>query len=195
MSRDDLIAHDRSNRPVYRRRPLSISALRGLFLVAEPVLQATREALVSFALHGVDDGGHEGIAYWAGREMNDCTVILQAIIPVAEHSHGRVMVSREEIGRTQRAARASQLGILCQVHSHPGGDARHSDGDDDLVLLPFEGMLSLVAPRFGIYAHDISDFCVHQFQDGRWVLCSPESVSQQVILVRGMRDLRGEESR
>jgi len=34
------------------------------------------------------------------------------------------------------------MGILCQVHSHPGSDTRHSDGDDELVLLPFEGMLS-----------------------------------------------------
>lgn len=190
MSRKNLSVHDRSDRPVYRNRPLPTADVRGLFLIAEPVLAATREALVSFALAGIDDGGHEGIAYWAGREMRDCTVFLQAIVPVAKHAHGRVMVSREEIGRTQRAARARKLGVLCQVHSHPGGDARHSDGDDDLVLLPFEGMLSIVAPNFGVYVQSVPDFCVHQFQDGMWVLCSPESVARQLIVVPNMQDLR-----
>ena len=182
--------HDWTDRPVYRTRPLPEGQLRGLFLLVEPVLAATRDALVSFALSGIDDGGHEGIAYWAGRELGDCTVYLQAIVPVAEHSPGRVMVSREEIGRTQRAARANKLGVLCQVHSHPGGDARHSDGDDELVLLPFDGMLSIVAPRFGVYFRGVADLCVHQYQNGVWVLCSPESVARQLIVVPTSQDLR-----
>lgn len=181
---------DSLDRPVYRMRPLPRGELRGLFLVAEPVVAATREALVSFALAGIDDGGHEGIVYWAGREAEDCTVFMQAVVPIADHSYGRVMVSEEEIGRTQRAARRDKCGILCQVHSHPGTDTRHSDGDDELVLLPFEGMLSIVAPRFGIGMHHIGDLSVHQFQDGRWVLCSPGSVSRGLVVVPAMRDLR-----
>lgn len=179
-----------SDRPVYRFRPLPRGELRGLFLLAEPVLTATRNALVSFALAGIEDRGHEGIAYWTGREASDCTVFMQAVVPVAEHSHGRVMVSREEIGRTQRAARRDQCAVLCQVHSHPGADARHSDGDDELVLLPFEGMLSIVAPHFGLDLQGITDLSVHQFQDNRWVLCSPESVSRGLIVVPIVRDLR-----
>jgi proteasome lid subunit RPN8/RPN11 len=181
---------DWTGHPVYRRRPLLYGELRGLFLLTEPLLAATREALVSFALAGIDDGGHEGIAYWAGREIGDCTVFLQAIVPVAEHSRGCVMVSREEIGRAQRAARANKLGVLCQVHSHPGGDARHSDGDDELVLLPFEGMLSIVAARFGLNVRGITNLCVHQYQDGRWVLCSRESVARQLVVVPTAQDLR-----
>lgn len=176
--------------PAYRLRPLPSGELRGLFLVAAPVIPATREALLSYALAGINDGGHEGIVYWAGREIKDCTVLLQAIVPVAEHSHGRVMVSREEVGRTQRAARGSKLGVLCQVHSHPGHDGRHSDGDDELVLLPFEGMLSIVVPRFGIGLRSITDVCVHQYQEGRWVLCSPESIAGNLAVVPTVQDLR-----
>lgn len=175
---------------VYRTRPLPRGDLQGLFLLVEQVLTATREALVSFALSGIRDGGHEGIVYWAGREARDCTVFMQAVVPNAEHSWGRVMVSREEIGRTQRAARASKLGILCQVHSHPGSDTRHSDGDDELVLLPFAGMLSVVAPRFGIDVQGVHDLGVHQFQKGRWVLCSRESVDERLIVVPAVKDLR-----
>jgi hypothetical protein len=181
---------DAADRPVYRLRPLPRGELRSLFLLAEPVLAATRDALVSFALAGIEDRGHEGIVYWTGREAADCTVFMQAVVPVAEHSHGRVMVSREEIGRTQRAARRDNCGVLCQVHSHPGTDTRHSDGDDELVLLPFEGMLSIVAPSFGLGLLGIADVSVHQYQDGQWVLCSPESVSRGLVVVPTMRDLR-----
>lgn len=176
--------------PAYRTHPLPGGELRGLFLVAEPALAATRDALVSFALEGIGDGGHEGIVYWAGREMSGCTIFVQVIVPVADHSRGSVMVSREEIGRAQRAARANRLGVLCQVHSHPGADARHSDGDDELVLLPFEGMLSIVAPQFGIDIRRISDLCIHQHQAGRWVLCSHDSVERQLVVVPTVQDLR-----
>lgn len=176
--------------PVYRTKPLPRGELTGTFLVTKPVVTATRTALVSFALAGIRDRGHEGIAYWAGRELGDCTVFLQAIVPRAEHSHGRVMVSREEIGRTQRIARECRLGVLCQVHSHPGSDARHSDGDDTLVLLPFEGMLSIVAPDFAIGLSSIYEVSVHQYQSGQWVLCSPESVAQHLVVVPAIQDLR-----
>lgn len=175
--------------PLYRLRPLPTGELRGLFLVTEPVIVATHNALVSFALAGIDDGGHEGIVFWAGREAGDFTVFLQAILPVAKHSHGSVMVSREEIGETQRAGRRNKLGVLCQVHSHPGPDGRHSDGDDDLVLLPFEGMLSIVAPQFGLGFRSITDVCIHQYQEGRWVLCSADSVSGQLLVVPTFQDL------
>lgn len=170
--------------------PLPEGELRGLFFVTEQVIAATRQALVDFALAGIRDGGHEGIAYWAGREAHDCTVFLQTIVPNAEHSPARVSVRREEIGRTQRAARASRLGVLCQVHSHPGSDARHSDGDDDLVLLPFESMLSIVVPNFGTTFDGFRNACVHQYQAGRWVLCSNESVSGQLVVVPSVADLR-----
>ena len=50
-------------RPVYRMRPLPIGRLEGQFLIAEPLIAATREALVSFALAGLRDGGHEGLVY------------------------------------------------------------------------------------------------------------------------------------
>lgn len=190
MNRCHLRPNDATQSSVYRTRSLPHGEVRGLFFVTESVVGATRDALVSFALSGIYDGGHEGIVYWAGREMPNCTVFLHAIVPRAEHSWGRVMVSREEIGRTQRSARAKKLGILCQVHSHPGDDARHSDGDDDLVLLPFEGMLSIVAPRFGADVRGIEDLTVHQFQDGRWVLCSRSSVNECFVVVPAVTDLR-----
>ncbi len=65
------------------------------------------------------------------------------------------------------------LGLLAQVHSHPGEDARHSDGDDKMVVAPYQGMLSIVVPHYGhVGMTPLSEVGVHQFQDGHWVLCS-----------------------
>ncbi len=176
--------------PVYRTRPLPAGELRGTFFVPEPVVSATAEALVSFALAGIHDGGHEGIAYWAGREMDDATIFVQCVVPEAEHSSSRVSVTREEIARVARAARGQRLGVLCQLHSHPGADARHSDGDDKMVLLPFENMLSIVAPRFGTEWRTMRDVAIHQYQGGRWVLCSAASVEANFVVIPSAVDLR-----
>ena len=176
--------------PVYRTRPLPAGELRGHFFLVEPVIAVTRDALTSFALAGIRDGGHEGMAFWAGYEAGDDTVILQAIVPNATHSNQRVMTSAEAVGDAARAARHDGLGILCQVHSHPGDDARHSDGDDELVLLPFEGMLSIVVPNFGLQFDGLGSACVHQFQSGRWVLCSQETVRTHTTVIPSRIDLR-----
>jgi proteasome lid subunit RPN8/RPN11 len=180
-----------SDPPVYRTRPLASGELRCSFLVAQSVIAATREALTSFALAGIRDGGHEGMAFWAGREADGSTFILQAIVPDADHSDNRVMASAEAVGLAARTARESGLGILCQVHSHPGSDTRHSDGDDDLVLLPFEGMLSIVVPDMGLHFNSLDDASVHQFQGGKWLLCSARSVASNMIVVPSCVDLRG----
>jgi proteasome lid subunit RPN8/RPN11 len=186
------LATKRSRLPVYRTHPLPLGDLEGSFILGESIIPATRDALVSFALAGIDDGGHEGMAFWAGRESQEfgSTVILEVIIPDAEHSSQRVMASAEAVGNAARVARAHGLGILCQVHSHPGQDARHSDGDDGLILLPFQGMLSIVVPEFGIHFTQLNQASVHQFQHGRWVLCSAASVAANVRLIPARVDLR-----
>jgi hypothetical protein len=56
------------------------------------------------------------------------------------------------------------------VHSHPGNDTRHSDGDDQLILMPYQGMFSLVVGDYGHGGHlQAESFGLHQFQEGRWV--------------------------
>lgn len=178
--------------PIYRTRPLPTGHLSGTLVLAESIIAATREALTGFALSGIRDGGHEGMVFWAGREMDGCTVILQVIVPRADHSAGRVMASAESVGVAARAARKNQLGILAQVHSHPGSDARHSDGDDELVLLPFEGMLSVVVPNYGIKFYELGQACVHQYQKGKWVLCSRSSVESNLFVAPQSVNLRDE---
>lgn len=178
------------NLPVYRTRDLPVAELEGKFFVASQVITATQQALQKFALDGIKDGGHEGMVFWAGREFGDETIFLQAVVPDAEHSYGRVHASQNAVGSAARVARAVNLGLLCQVHSHPGSDTRHSDGDDDLILLPFEGMLSIVIANFGIGFNALAQTSVHQFQRGRWVLCSRSSVERGITVVPAEVDLR-----
>ena len=161
---------------VFRTRPLPKGRLHGRFLTTPDLVDQTRHALSTFFEAGRADGGHEGICFWAGREGVHATTLSEVIVPVARHGPLGVFVSAVDFADAASEAHAMGLGILAQIHSHPGWDTRHSDGDDDLIIMPFENMLSLVAPFFGRTVRSICDFSVHQFQNHRWVLCSKESV-------------------
>lgn len=160
-----------------RSRPLPRGSLRGRYRTSPKLLDDTRSALHAFAEAGHVDGGHEGICFWAGREGRMFTYLQVVLVPTARHSRFGVFVSDAAFGEVARCARAKDLGILAQVHSHPGRDTRHSDGDDRLILMPFENMLSVVAPHYGRSISSIMDFGIHQFQNHRWVLCNNDSVS------------------
>lgn len=162
---------------VNRTRPLPRGALQGRYRLADDLIVKTRGALRLFDEAGRRDGGHEGICYWAGREGLGPTSMEKVLVPKAQHGPGSVFVSAADFADVARRARTMNLGVLAQVHSHPGHDTRHSDGDDDLIVMPFEGMLSLVAPHYGRDLQSIFDFSVHQFQDHRWVLCEPSSLT------------------
>jgi proteasome lid subunit RPN8/RPN11 len=85
-----------------------------------------------------------------------------------------VFIEAGEVGRMARQVRPHGLAIIAQVHSHPGRDTRHSDGDDKLVLMPFEGMFSLVVADYGAGGLEPANGAgLHQYQDGRWVQVSP----------------------
>lgn len=169
-------------------RPLPRGKLRGRFMIAEGALEATERLLCSFR---GSDGDHEGIVYLLGRELDDLTVYTTALAPDADHGWGHVLCQPEAISAAQRAAREEGLAVLAQVHSHPRGSTEHSEGDDDLVLMPFEGMLSIVAPWYGHTGmRPLDGLGVHQFQDGRWRLARPESVREQFTIASNTIDLR-----
>lgn len=153
---------------VHRLRPLPIARARGRLVVAHSVIEETNNALRGFR----SDSGqrHEGLVFWAGRVIGPDSYVLAAIVPRCEHGPYRVFATEATMGAVARAARQQQLGLVAQVHSHPGNDTRHSDGDDDMIFMPFEGMFSLVVARYGdgsVLPEEGSG--LHQFQDGRWV--------------------------
>lgn len=155
-------------------RSLPERHLRGRFAITEAALVAAERILPTFR---GPDGDHEGIVFLGGFELTGLTVFTTAIVPAAEHTHGRVFCSREQVLAASRVARAADVSILAQLHSHPGPSTYHSEGDDEMVLMPFEGMLSLVAPHYGHHGlRPLDSLGIHQFQQGRWVVCERASV-------------------
>jgi hypothetical protein len=155
---------------VLRTRPLPLRSARGRLIVSERVAAQTQAALREFK--GAD-GPHEGIVFWAGRRDGEDHLIATAVIPRARHGFGFVHVSANDVGAAANRARRFGLALLAQVHSHPGVDTRHSDGDDDLVLMPYEGMFSLVSAHYGEGDLTLAGGVgCHQFQDDHWVQIS-----------------------
>lgn len=175
---------------VYRTKPLPISDIRGRYVIPESILENTLGALQSFKSSRLLGRPHEGLVYWAGLEISGQIVFTSVVIPKSKHWPQGVMVSEKNFGASARAARKFKQGLLCQVHSHPGSDARHSDGDDDLITLPFNDMLSIVVPYYGKNFSNIHDARIHQFQDGRWILCEQQSVQENIVIVPSVIDLR-----
>ncbi|MGD9711260.1 MAG: Mov34/MPN/PAD-1 family protein [Thermomicrobiales bacterium] len=169
-------------------RKLDSAPLRGRFLFTSAAIAAAEQLLPTYRGR---DGDHEGIAFLLGREFPSVTIFTTALAPTAEHSAGSVFCDPAAISAAQTAARGYGLGLLAQVHSHPGYLTEHSEGDDDLVLMPFEGMLSLVVPHYGHFGMTpLSGLGVHQYQDGRWVAVNTASVDEGFGVLPEKIDLR-----
>ena len=120
--------------------------------------------------------------FWLGRRLSDDVIVVGAAVPSCRHGPQQVFASPAAVGRIAREAREFGLGIVAQVHSHPGKDTRHSDGDDSLILMPFEGKFSLIVAQYGDGGiTPESGLGVHQFQDRRWVQIP--SVHNAVLVV------------
>lgn len=170
--------------PLYRSKPLPTGELRGTHRVASSLIGGSASVLRQYA-----EFGHEGLVFWVGVRVGDATYYLSVVAPVTDHGPGHVLFDANAFGDAVQRARKHGLCLLAQVHTHPGDEARHSAGDDDLIPLPFEGMLSLVAPRFGRHLSSLDGLVVHQFQDGRWVHLPQAGLE----LLPRLEDLRGHE--
>lgn len=165
---------------VFRLTPLPEAANRGRLIVPVSVAVQTRIALQGFA---GPDGRHEGMLFWIGRRLAPDVLVSGAVVPDCQHSAQRVIASPESVGAVARRSRELGLGVVAQVHSHPGSDTRHSSGDDGLILMPFEGMFSLVVGRYGEGGITPSNGAgLHQFLDGRWVRI-PASYDEALTIV------------
>lgn len=155
---------------VHRLTELPEAPARGRLIVSEGVIAPTRAALQASS---TDSRPDEGLVLWLGRNIEDTSLVLACVAPRSSHDWGRVHIDETAVGTAASAARAHGLGVIAQVHSHPGWDTRHSDGDDQLVLMPYESMFSLVVADYGLGSvHPAEGAGLHQFQDGHWVKVS-----------------------
>jgi proteasome lid subunit RPN8/RPN11 len=167
---------------------LRTKALKGRFGIVEMVIDALERWLPTYR---GPDGDHEGIALLCGVELPQLTVFTTAIFPEADTRAGYVRCSEQQFATASAAARRIGLGVLAQVHTHPGGSSLHSLGDDDMVRPRYDGMLSIVVPHYGQRGlRPLESNGVHQFQDGEWVLVERESLRQGMFIIPGSIDLR-----
>jgi hypothetical protein len=172
-------------------RELPRGPLRGRFYVLETVINALERLLPTYR---GPDGSHEGIAFLFGSVLSgDSTIFLTAVAPNADHRRGYVQCSEQQVAEATGAVRrlGAGLGLLAQVHTHPGEYSMHSVGDDTMVFMPFEGMLSIVVPYYAHFGlRPIDSLGVHQFQDGHWVLVERDSVHHNFLVVPNSLDIR-----
>lgn len=155
---------------VHRLTPLPVREAAGRLLVAEAVLPLTVAALQAA---GTADVPHEGLVLWLGRVVGTSTLVVSCHTPQVDAGPDFVFLPEVAVGAAARVARAHGLGVIAQVHSHPGHDTRHSDGDDQLVLMPFDGMFSLVVANYGRASLLPADGAgLHQYQRTGWVMIS-----------------------
>lgn len=165
---------------VHRLKPLPVGPAIGNLIASSLVIERTMHALRQS--YG-PDGKHEGLVFWAGRRCGADAIAMMALVPRTDHGIGHVFVSEAGFGWAVKTARQHRLVLVAQVHSHPGRDTRHSDGDDDLVLLPSEGLYSLVVAAYGHSGLTRSEGVgIHQYQSHRWVQVS-DSFPDPIIIV------------
>lgn len=152
---------------VHRLTPLPIAPPRGRLIVAEQVIEPT---LTAFRNSAGEDGPHEGLVLWLGCTAGTTSIVLGTACPPTRHGRDFVFLDERAVAAASRSARRSGLGVIAQVHSHPGDDTRHSDGDDELILMPYEGMFSVVVASYGAGSLRPADGAgLHQYQEGQWV--------------------------
>lgn len=170
---------------VHRLTPLPRGPSDGHLIVAESVIAPTLQALLQS--QGPEGRPHEGLVCWLGRTVDQHTLVVAATEPKVISGPQRVHVTEASVGHVARLARRHQLGVVAQVHSHPGHDTRHSDGDDQLVLMPYDGMFSLVIGQYGHGdIHPSRGGGLHQRQGGRWVqVTNPDALLIVPALLTG----------
>lgn len=168
---------------LFRDTPLFYSAVQGQFLIVDHVVAETIRIFK-------ERSKEEELVFWAGVQLGDKLLICSVVAPKTERTGQSVFISERDFGIASKATRANNVSILAQVHSHPGRFTWHSDGDDNLILFPYDGMLSLVAPNYGHGISSINDFSIHQFQNGKWTLGTSDSIKKNVRVISTTVDCR-----
>jgi proteasome lid subunit RPN8/RPN11 len=85
----------------------------------------------------------------------------------------------------------AQLELVGQIHSHPGSFVDHSDGDDDMALMPYDGFYSLVVPNYASIGMQPLTICgIHVFEQSRFRRLKDSEVAKRFRVVDHLADLR-----
>lgn len=141
-----------------------------------------------------DRAAHEGIVYWAGRNVAKEWIISTCISPRAQTSRGSFETSSASNAEVVSFLAKNKLELLAQVHSHPSDLVGHSAGDDSGALMPYENFLSIVVPSYGrLGILPFTQCGVHRFEKGRFRRLSNEEVQDNLGVLPLFHDFTGEQ--
>ena len=156
--------------------------------VSTRLLDRTAEALRQSGHHSKP---HEGVAYWAGRRTANEYFITTCVVPEARTTRGSFETSSLSNAKVIAYLARAGLELLGQVHSHPGSFVGHSDGDDKLALMPYDGFLSIIVPNYARKGMRPLKTCgIHIFQQSSFRRLEDWEIESHFRITEDVADLR-----
>lgn len=123
----------------------------------------------------------EALGFWGGITCGGQIQVTGLYVLGHSAQGGTVKMSSDETRWLLRELRRRDEKLIAQFHSHPG-EAYHSWGDDERAASFHEGLLSIVAPDYGLTADVPSDCAVHEYSGGEFHLLDPDTVDNRLHL-------------
>jgi hypothetical protein len=157
--------------------------------ITDEVIKKTKDLLLSYSKQGEY---HEGIAYWVGKNTSQGVFILGALTPKAQTTYGSVRVGIVENAQVVSQINKMDLQLVAQIHSHPFRcGVGHSEGDDHMIFMPFEGLISIVVKDYALNGlFPLTKTGVHLFYEGEFVRLSDQQVDTFFKIIPNHIDLR-----
>jgi len=166
------------------------------YFISNEVLDFTNFVLREY---GSINPSHEGLILWAGRKLDNRTIINSAIAPDTDSSATHIIVKPESMVQFITYLSKNNLIYMGQVHTHPGNWVGHSTGDNELSCFKRDGLLSFVVPNYGLQGILPLRKCgVHRFMDDNFTMLSQQYVNKRIKILRidtKLIDLRNRKDR
>lgn len=167
---------------------MSNSSSRLVYLT-DRAAQQTSELLASFARKKPS----EGVVYWFGLESESFAVVTTLIVPNAQTGPGHLRTSVEANAEAVQFISGTPLVYIGQAHSHPGQYVEHSYTDDVETFACFDGVISVVVPRFGRDGLSLKDCGIYRYLGGQFRHI--QNIHQHIQILPAVADLRRGEKR
>jgi hypothetical protein len=162
---------------------------RPLVLIAEPVLRLSEQLLRQRRAWR----NHERVVYWAGFEIENRWIVTTVIRPQSQTTWGSFRTSAKANAEVVAYLSSTTLGLLGQVHTHPGESVDHSDGDDEMAVVAFENFLSIVVPHYGTRGMLPLQKCgIHRFESDQFRRLQATEISSSVRILTLLKDFEGQ---
>jgi proteasome lid subunit RPN8/RPN11 len=153
-------------------------------------LYIARSVIDETARHLKRTRRHEGVAYWAGLDDGEDSVVTTCVVPVASTSEGSYSTSVRANAKVVQWLTAHRLKLVGQVHSHPDDCVNHSRGDDGGAFMPYEGYWSVVVPHYARFGLLPWARCgIHRYRNGHFDRLDRQAVDALIVVVPSSVDL------